>query len=557
MFLSRFGLQSKIIIILAVAVVSVVGLSTYLAMLLTRQLVEEAIYRKVLSQALATAHQLVNGHELATPENLLARLRQVQHDFKGIEQGDVYLHDPAHTLAATTVASGQHLELDRISDIQTYNEFEQAGEDQITIETPDGRNWIMSTPIRDGQRVIGCLDLKVSKKSSNVIIAGLVRRNVILMLASLLIVILVVHVFFLFNVRRPVTDMVEVMEAAEGGALQVRAHYRGAGRESSQGGDQGSAYAQDGNQGRQPGKGRDEIEQLARHLNRMLDRLENFNSELEQKVHEATAELARRNEELTRINEELFETQKTLARSERLAVAGQLAASLAHEIGTPLNSISGHVQLLARRKTGDPASDRRLQIIESQIENIVRTVKQLLSWTGKFDLRLDTVDLRRVLDEVVLLTSPALESRKIQARTECPRPGPRIRGDSGYLQQVFLNLINNSMDAMPRGGRLELRVASDGGAADAQFVKVEVEDTGEGIAEETLIHIFDPLFTTKRIGTGAGLGLAICQQIIQQHGGTIVARSRVHEGTCFTITLPVDGGTAAETPDTAVLAHSV
>jgi signal transduction histidine kinase len=552
MFLGRFGLQSKIIIILAVAVVSVVGLSTYLAMVLTRQLVEEAIYRKVLSQALATAHQLVSGHELATPENLLARLRQVQHDFKGIDQGDVFLHDRAHTLVATTDPSGQHLELDAIRDVQSYNEFERASEDQITIETPDGRIWIMSTPIRDGERVIGCLDLKVSKRSSNVIIAGLVRRNVILMLASLLVVILVVHVFFLFNVRRPVTEMVEVMEAAEGGALQIRAHYRGADRQLSQRVNQGSSTGQEG----KADKGRDEIQELARHLNRMLDRLENFNRELEQKVREATSELARRNEELTRINEELFETQKTLARSERLAVAGQLAASLAHEIGTPLNSISGHVQLLARRKTGDPASDRRLQIIESQIENIVRTVKQLLSWTGKFDLRFDVVDLRRVLEEVVLLTSPALEFRKIKVRMECPRQGPQIHGDGGYLQQVFLNLINNSMDAMPKGGRLQLRLAAHEDATGTQSVQVEVEDTGEGIAEETLNQIFDPMFTTKRIGTGAGLGLAICQQIIRQHGGTIAVRSRLHEGTCFTITLPVDGITKQEVSGLLALTHS-
>ena len=105
------------------------------------------------------------------------------------------------------------------------------------------------------------------------------------------------------------------------------------------------------------------------------------------------ARLARRNEELRRINKELFETQKNLARSERLAVAGQLAASLAHEIGTPLNSISGHVQLLARRKSNDEATARRLLVIEKQVENIVRTVRQLLSWTRKFELRLELVDL--------------------------------------------------------------------------------------------------------------------------------------------------------------------
>ncbi len=528
MLFKRFGLQSKIIIILAVAVVSVVAVSTYLAMLLTRQLVEEAIYRKVLSQALATAHQLVSGHELDTPENLLAHLNQVKHDFKGVEQIDVYRHDPAHSLAATTDPSGEHLELDVIPNVNTYNEFERPGEDQLTIETPDGHDWIMSTPIRDGNRLIGCLDLKVSKRSSNQIIDGLVWRNVVLMLASLLAVIFAIHVFFFYNVRRPVKEMVEVMEAAEGGALAVRAHP----------------------------VSQDEIGELAGHLNQMLGRLENFNTELGHKVSEATAELERRNEELTRINEELFETQKTLARSERLAVAGQLAASLAHEIGTPLNSISGHVQLMARKKTGDPATDRRLEIIEVQIETIVRSVKQLLSWTRKFELHLDQMDLRRTLEEVALLSSPALESRKIRVRTDFSKRAPEIQGDAGYLQQVFLNLINNSMDAMPRGGHLYLRLkAPEPVNGEQPVVRVEVEDTGEGIAPEMLGHIFDPMFTTKRMGTGAGLGLAICKQIIQQHGGTIEVSSRVHEGARFTITLPVDCRARTETPAPA-LAHS-
>jgi two-component system, NtrC family, sensor kinase len=534
MFFSRFGLQSKIIIILCVAVVSVAAVSTYLAMLLTRQPVEEAIYRKVLSQALATAHQL-DARELSSPNNLLAHLREVQRDFKGVEQCDVRAHDSDHTLLATTDPSGPHLELDTTSGIEHYNEFESAGEDQISIETPDGRDWVVSTPIVDqeGSR-IGCLQLLVSKKTSNVIINGLVWRNVILMLASLGVVMLAVHVFFLYNVRRPVRDMVQVMEAAEGGALQVRAH------------------CQDQE------KDRDEIAQLACHLNRMLSRVENFNAELGRKVNEATGELARRNEELTRINEELFDTQKTLARSERLAVAGQLAASLAHEIGTPLNSISGHVQLMARRKTGDKTMDRRLQIIDSQIENIVRSVKQLLSWTRTFDLHLATIDLRHVLEEVVLLSSPALELRKIKVRTHFPHRAPKIYADAGYLQQVFLNLINNSIDAMPRGGQLEIRfAAADGGDGRNQCsrVKVEVEDTGEGIPPETLSHIFDPMFTTKRMGTGAGLGLAICKQILQQHYGSIEVRSELHQGTRFIVTLPVDSRVQPEAP-AAVLTYS-
>jgi signal transduction histidine kinase len=286
---------------------------------------------------------------------------------------------------------------------------------------------------------------------------------------------------------------------------------------------------------------------LAAHLNRMLRRIENFSNELGRKVEEATVELARRNEELRRINEELFETQKNLARSERLAVAGQLAASLAHEIGTPLNSISGHVQLLARRKGNDESTARRLLVIEKQVENIVRTVRQLLSWTRKYELRLELVDVGRVLEDAVLLSSPVLELRKIRTHINLALDCPKIYGDSGYLHQVFLNLINNSADAMPRGGelRIGLRAAAP---EESREVEVVIADTGTGIARETLAHIFDPMFTTKQIGTGAGLGLAICDQIVRQHAGTIHVESEAGHGTTFTIRLPLDCREKVEAP---------
>ncbi|MGH9432257.1 MAG: sensor histidine kinase [Terriglobia bacterium] len=522
---SRFGLLTKIIIIFASAIIVLVGVSTVLAMILTRQPVEEEVYRRALTQARLTAQHLVNDRALNNPQNLVRILKQMQHDVPGVKQADVYLHDPKHTLVATTDSKGPHLELDNVPGIndttwanQHLHEFERANQDQYTIETPDGKYWIIGTVLRVNGRIAGCLNLKVSKLRSDVITQDIVEGNLLLMLASLVVLILIVHGFFLRSVRGPVKEMIRVMEAAEGGQLDVRA------RAQSQ----------------------DEIGRLAGHLNRMLGRIENFNSDLGRKVQDATSELARRNAELTRINEELFETQKSLARSERLAVAGQLAASLAHEIGTPLNSISGHVQLMARRKTGDAGLDRRLHIIEKQIENIVRTVKQLLSWTRKFDLHLEPVDLCRVIEEAAMLSSPALELRKIDLRAECAADCPPIYADAGYLQQVFLNLINNSMDAMPHGGLLKIRLRQTAAGASDQVI-VEVEDSGEGISPETLNHIFDPMFTTKRLGTGAGLGLAICHQIVRQHGGDIIVRSKLHEGACFTISLPVDCRERVET----------
>lgn len=510
------GLQSKIIIFAALAFISVVGVSTYIAMLLTRTMVEEEIYLKALAQARATAHQLVSRRSLENPARLLPELAQMQKDLPGVQQADIYLHEPEHRLLASTAPQAEHLELDNTPGVEHYFEFERPDEDTVTIETLGGKSWIIGTTIRNRDRAIACLNLKVSKSQTSRVTRGLVLRNLVLTLASLALVVLVIHVFFLKRVRGPVKDMIRVMEEADGGQLSVRAR----------------------------AANEDEIGQLAKHLNQMLGRIENFSTELGRKVEEATAELARRNEELARINQELFETQRTLARSERLAVAGQLAASLAHEIGTPLNSISGHVQLLARRAAGDEGMTRRLQVIENQIEHIVRTVKQLLSWTHTLELNLEPIDLRRVVKEVVLLSSPALQHRGIRVRMELPAEVPKIFGDAGYLQQVFLNLINNSMDAMSKGGELRLGM---GLHAEGQAVQVDLEDTGHGMSAETLARIFEPMFTTKRMGTGSGLGLAICAQIVRQHAGTIKVQSEVGRGTRFTITLPFDSRARLET----------
>ena len=515
----RLSLQVKVIVIFTVTVMVVLGVSTLIATFLTRDPVESELYHKALAQARLTAHQIAAPDTLARPDVLVPALQQLKHDLPGIIQADVYGHDRNHHLVATTNPQGQHLELDYIPNVESYKEYLRANEDQESIETENRRSWIISTTISAQGEPIGCLILTVSRSSLNAVTWDLVRRNLLLMIASFVVVVLVIHFFFLRAVRRPVKDLIRVMESAEKGQLNVRARLQSW----------------------------DEIGLLAAHLNRMLRRIENFSNEMGRKVEEATSEVAHRNEELRRINEELFETQKNLARSERLAVAGQLAASLAHEIGTPLNSISGHVQLLARRKSNDEATTRRLLVIEKQVENIVRTVRQLLSWTRKFELKLELVDLGHVMEDSVLLSSPVLELRKIRVQMRLARDCPKIYGDSGYLHQVFLNLINNSTDAMPRGGelRLELRALAP---EEPREVEVVLADTGAGMARETLAHIFDPMFTTKQIGTGAGLGLAICDQIVRQHAGTIHAESEPGHGTTFTIRLPLDCREKVEGP---------
>ena len=551
----RLSLQVKIVGIVTVTVMVVLAVSTLIATFLTRDPVESEFYRRALAQSRQTARQIAVPGTLARPDILVPALKQLQHDSPGILQADVYVHEPRHRLVASTNAQGQHLELDDIPNVETYKEYYKPFDDQASVETENRKAWIIGTTVSADGTPIGCLILTVSRSNLNAVTLDLVLRNLLLMLASFVVVVLVIHLFFLRAVRGPVKEMIRVMQAAEKGQLNVRARLQSW----------------------------DEIGLLAAHLNRLLRRIENFSNEMGHKVEEAVGEVARRNEELRGINEELFETQKNLARSERLAVAGQLAASLAHEIGTPLNSISGHVQLLARRKSNDESTARRLLVIEKQVENIVRTVRQLLNWTRKFELRLELIDLKRVLEDAILLSSPVLEMRKIRVQLNASRDCPKIYGDSGYLHQVFLNLINNSADAMPRGGELRINLrgpvpgalnvapgfspappVSPGGLAHdeivgaglrpgstAQEVEVILADTGIGMASETLAHIFDPMFTTKQIGTGAGLGLAICDQIVRQHAGTIHAESEPGKGTTFTIRLPLDCREKAEAPGKA------
>src|SRR5215467_8008534 len=225
MAFSRSGLQAKILLMITITVVSVVAVSTYLAATwLTRLPIEEEIYRKALGQAKLTAHEVGNDAALRNPEEALRILRQVQRDAPGIIQGDVYLHHPGHQLLVSTEPTGNHTELDHLPGVERYNEFERPEPDQISIETPDGKDWIIGTGVRQQDGKNGCLVLKVSKSRSNVITRDLVKRNLIVMLASLIAIVVAIHFFFRKNVGIPITEMIQVMEAAESGQLDLRGH---------------------------------------------------------------------------------------------------------------------------------------------------------------------------------------------------------------------------------------------------------------------------------------------------------------------------------------------
>ncbi len=236
---------------------------------------------------------------------------------------------------------------------------------------------------------------------------------------------------------------------------------------------------------------------------------------------------------------ELQETHQQLAQAAKLASIGQLAAGLAHEINTPITSVLALASHLAEGKstaTLAPPQRKSLQLIVEQTKRVSMIVRNLLTFSRQSRLELSRVDIGKLLETAITLVQHRLSDGAIRLRREINSDLPEILGDPDRLTEVFVNLLNNGIDAMPTGGTLGVRAffgsEPDGG------VRVEVSDAGCGIAPEDLPRIFDPFFTTKVSGRGTGLGLSISHGIVKDHGGQIWAESCPGVGTTLIVILP-------------------
>jgi two-component system sensor histidine kinase AtoS len=237
--------------------------------------------------------------------------------------------------------------------------------------------------------------------------------------------------------------------------------------------------------------------------------------------------------------------ESQLRRSDRLAALGTLAAGLAHEIKTPLTSVRMFSRQLVRRFDDEQFRGRFQSVVPHELERINRIVERLLELARPSPLTFSLVRLPLLLDRVVEMHVPELETRGITVVREYARDVPPIQADEEALYQAFVNVVSNAVEAMGPGGRLTLRLGWPEGAEFRagrsrlfnRRVKIEVSDTGRGIAPADAERIFNPFFTTKASGTG--LGLALTHRIVDDHGGTIDCRSLPGAGTTFGILLPL------------------
>lgn len=256
------------------------------------------------------------------------------------------------------------------------------------------------------------------------------------------------------------------------------------------------------------------------------------NARLHQEVKNWAKELNRKVKEKT---EELKQSQVQLLQSEKLAGIGQLAAGIAHEIRNPLGIIATSLYYLndvLPKKKEDIR--RHFQIMEAEISRCEKIISNLLEFSSKSTQEFESINVNQLLNITLSLVEKDLFVKDIKLIKKFHH-SPTIKANMDEMKQVFLNLILNATQAMPRGGKLEIATSS----TESEQVRIKIADSGTGIPEENLSKIFDPFFTTKAPGEGTGLGLTLVHTIIERWGGTIQVESQRVKGTTFTIEFPI------------------
>lgn len=283
---------------------------------------------------------------------------------------------------------------------------------------------------------------------------------------------------------------------------------------------------------------RDEIGELATHLDHLLERLHQQTVSLREWGNELDRRVAQRTQELAEALENLRSTQKQLVTSEKLAAVGQLTAGVAHEINNPIAVIQGNIEMLAEvlGEHADPVREE-IRLVREQVHRIRLIVTKLLQFArpAEFAGYLQTVEPRQVVQDSLVLVGHQFRKSNIEV-VEDFQARSSITINANELQQVLINLMVNALQSMPKGGTLSLRTEDWREDEERRGVRISVGDTGVGIAPEVLDHIFNPFFTTKKTG-GSGLGLWVSLGIVERYGGQISVQSSLGLGTTFTLLL--------------------
>jgi two-component system NtrC family sensor kinase len=356
---------------------------------------------------------------------------------------------------------------------------------------------------RAEQSVLGVIDADLSLAAADVQVQQHVRTLVYFTFAALAMASVTSLVFIWIVVYRPVRDLIQGTKRVADGDLDHRLDVHSP----------------------------DELGDLAASFNKMTSEVSGAHNEIESQVRRKTAELER--------------VYKTLLSNEKMVSIGKLAATVAHEINNPLFGILTYARLVQRAvvKTDMPDQEEivdQLRTIERESKRCGDLVKNLLTFARQAPSHREPQDLNLIINRAVTLVKHKLDMQSIELKLHLAEDLPPVTCDGNQIQQVFLVLLVNASEAMPKGGSIEVTTDVEG-----DHSRVRVRDNGSGIPEDVVAQIFEPFFTTKSDPQKTGLGLAVARSIVEQHAGEISVQSKPGEGTEFTVLLPAAAGVTA------------
>ena len=488
----------------------------------------ESYSRKLVIEASGTVETDIIERDpgFKDPDKLDQLLESIAGPDRSIFQIDVFKRVGRGSEVELVRSSGDEASVEWGPEIGSYLSLPGPQAELVDLE-PAGRAWKVYLPIRThkpGQPPIGLIRAYCDLERWEVVWDNNLKRTYHTLPGVLLGEFILLWLILRVLISDPIEAMVLAMQQLERGDAAVRA----------------------------PVRRSDELGLIAARFNGMAVELQRAGEERESLIHEirglnanlqgridaALSELQAKNRELAALVERNALLREELGAQERLAVAGQLTATFAHEVGTPLNLMTGHLQLLDAQKDLPEKTRERLHVIQAQIQRVGDIVRRLLDLTRRPQLHRQTQPFVDLLADLEQLWTPTLTAHGVTVEATAP-PDCNLNVDRKQMEQLFLNVMNNALDAMPSGGTVRITVRPSGDSTpDGPWWELRFQDSGQGIPSDLLGQVFRPMFTTKPEGKGTGLGLSICREIVRGHGGEIRIESTEGQGTCVVFTLP-------------------
>lgn len=368
-------------------------------------------------------------------------------------------------------------------------------------ENRNGRESLyVVVPFYHRSKRLGTVGIRVSLYEANILVRKELERTLILLFLGFLAIAAALSFVIRRLILNPVYQMSEAMARVGEGQLDQKLLL----------------------------KGSQEVYDLAHSFNLMvgmlsdrtrenallLKRVQELNDSLTQKVREATQELLQKNESLETAGREMFFLQRRVSEMERMAAIGEGLAIIAHELGNPLHSISGHIELALEETSLPESVSKHLTIVQEQLDRMINVIRKLLTMSRRERTHTEPVSVPHLISDMLQLMAPRLEKSGIFLETSYPDPCPMIDSNPEGLQSILINFLENALDATGPGGKISIRCVPE-----KTLLSMHIQDSGPGIPEDRRDQIFTPFFTTKPHGTG--LGLAICRKIIDDLGGDV------------------------------------